>query len=259
MESTLIRVGSQSVPETTIRGRLDKFKQVETKRFTDADYFRILVSVVFYSGFKAHIVNKKMGAIRRHFPDYTTVAKYDQQRVREIASDPQIIRHRGKIQACVDNARAFKRLVGEYGSFQAYVDAFSPKASPANLIELRRDLVRRFGYLAKVTSYHFLTEIGMPVLKPDGVIRRIFYRLGLIENEGKSEEQLLETIAQGQKFAEETRYPIRYIDIIFVCYGRSGLTRTGDIGVQQGICLEHDPRCSICGVSEYCHYFAQKA
>jgi hypothetical protein len=36
--SALIRVGSQNVPETTIRRHLDEYKRVETKHFTDADY-----------------------------------------------------------------------------------------------------------------------------------------------------------------------------------------------------------------------------
>jgi DNA-3-methyladenine glycosylase I len=243
VESTLVRVGSQNVPEETIRKNLDAFKGVATKEFTDADYFHVLICVPFYSGFKADIVNKKMGTIRKHFPDYKTVAGYDHERVSEISGDPQMIRHKGKIQACVDNARAFQAVVDQYGSFQKYVDSFSSKASFENLMRLRQDLRRRC----------------MPVLKPDRVIRRIFYRLGLIESEGKSEEQLLKAVSQGQKFAQETSHPIRYIDIVFVAYGREGQVRSGDIGIERGICLKGDPQCSICGVSKYCDYFAQKA
>jgi len=119
-------------------------------------------------------------------------------------------------------------------------------------------LIGTFGYLAKVTSYHFLTEIGMPVLNPNTIIRRVFHRLGLIEGEGTSEALLTKAVGQGNEFAKATSHPIRYIDIVFVALGR-GHIRSGDIGVEQGICLKDDPQCSICGVSEYCHYFAQKA
>lgn len=257
VESTLIRVGSKSVPEETIRRNLDVFKGIKTKRFTDADYFETLIPVPFYSGFRADIVNKKMGRIRKYFSDYRTVADYGRDKVNEIASDPQMIRHKGKIQASVYNARAFKAVVDQYGSFQKYVDSFSPKASFENLMRLRRDLRRRFRYLGKITAYHFLTDIGMPVLKPDRVIRRIFYRLGLIESEGEGEEQLLKVILQGQKFAQETGHPIRYIDIVFVAYGREGLVKSGDIGIERGICLRDNPQCSICGVNKYCDYFAE--
>ena len=85
VESTLVRVGSQNVPEETIRKNLDAFKEVATKEFTDADYFHVLICVPFYSGFKAAIVNKKMGTIRKHFPDYVTVAGYDDKGIGTIA------------------------------------------------------------------------------------------------------------------------------------------------------------------------------
>ncbi len=257
IESTLIRVGSQNVPEATIRRRLDVFKQVETKDFTDTDYFDILISVIFHSGFRASTVNKKMNIIRKHFPDYMTVAGYDHERVSEITSDPQMIKHEGKIQASVDNARIFKTIVDQYGSFQKYVDSFFPKTSFESLMRLRSDLIQRFGYLGKITSYHFLTEIGMSVLKPDRIITRIFYRMGLIESESNSEKQLPKIISQGRKFAQETGYPIRYIDIVFAAYGRKGPVRSGDIGIERGICQKDNPQCNICGASKYCAHFGR--
>ena len=251
VESTLIRVGAQNVPEESVRKNLE----VATKKFADEDYFDVLVYVPFYSGFKADTVNNRMSTIRKYFSDYRAVAGYDRKKVSEIFGDPQMIRHKGKIQACVDNARTFKALVEQYGSFQKYVDSFSPKASFENLMQLRQDLRRRFRYLGKITVYHFLTDIGMPVLKPDRVIRRIFCRLGLIESEGESEEQLLKAISQGHKFAQETNHPIRYIDRVFVAYGQ---VKSEDFGIEKGICLKDSPQCAVCGVSKYCHYFAQK-
>jgi len=258
VESTLIRVGGQNVRERTIRSRLDEFKEVETKTFTDADYYDILVSVPFYSGFRASVVNQKIDTIRKHFPDFDSVAGYDEPRILAILSDPKMIRHEHKIRGCVANARVYRDLVGEYGSFQSYVDVYSPRTSFDGLMRLRRDLRRRFKYLGRTTSYHFLTEVGMPVLKPDRVVRRIFCRLGVIESEGDSEAQLLEVVKQGQAFAQATGHPVRYVDIVFVSYGREGLTRTGDIGIRQGICLKDDPRCDICGVREHCRYDADR-
>ncbi|HXB66865.1 MAG TPA: hypothetical protein VNY05_01375 [Candidatus Acidoferrales bacterium] len=92
----------------------------------------------------------------------------------------------------------------------------------------------------------------MPVLKPDSVISRIFFRLGFIESEGTSEDQLLETVYQGQKFRDLTNHPIRYIDIIFVAYGAM---KSASTSTEQGICLKEHPRCDMCGVTEYCRYF----
>ena len=91
--------------------------------------------------------------------------------------------------------------------------------------------------------YHFLTDIGMPVLKPDRVICRIFQRLGLIENE----QQLLKTVIQGRKFAGATCYPIRYIDIVFVAYGQ---VQSLEFGMEKGICLKKKPLCNLCGAKD---------
>jgi len=254
-EAALISLGSQNVSEKTIRSCLDKFKNVGTKTFTDAEYFQILMVIPFYSGFRAETVNSKLDVIYRYFSDFRSVAGYEAAKIAEILDDPEMIRHRGKINATVKNARAFMTITAEFGTFQQYVDSFSPKASLENLMRLRTDLQRRFSYLGKVTTYHFLTDIGMDVLKPDRVIRRIFFRLGLLNSEGESEKELLDAVFVGHKFAQATSYPIRYIDIIFVGYGQ---VRSSEIGIDHGICLKDEPQCSICPLQKECKHFSRR-
>ncbi len=250
VESALVRAGSQNLSADKIRANLAEFKHLEGKIFSDADYYWILVYVVFYAGFRAATVNAKLGVIRKHFPDYGTVAGYDESKVDEILSDPGMIRNRRKVEACIENAKVFKSIISEYGSFQAYIDSFAPTTSFENLMLLKEELEYRFKGLGRITTYHVLTDIGLPVLKPDRVICRIFQRLGFIE----SDEQLLKTVIQGRKFAQATGHPIRYIDIVFVAYGQ---VESKEFGLASGICLEQNPLCSICGVTDYCNYYAQ--
>ena len=250
VESTLISVGSANLSADKTRANLDEFKHLEGKAFSDADYYWILVYVVFYAGFRAATVNAKLNLIRQYFPDYETVAGYDESKADEILSDPEMIRNRRKVQACIENAKVLKSIVSEHGSFQAYIDSFSPTASFENLMLLKEELEYRFKGLGTITTYHVLMDIALPVLKPDRVICRIFQRLGLIE----SDEQLLKTVIQGRKFAQAAGHPIRYIDIIFVAYGQ---VKSQEFGLANGICLEQSPLCSICGVTDYCNYFAQ--
>lgn len=250
VEATLISAGSANTPVDNIRANLDKFKRLEGKVFSDADYYWVLVYVVFYSGFRAATVSAKLNLIRRYFPDYETVAGYDASKVDEMLSDPEMIRNRRKVEACVQNAKVFKNIVSEYGSFQAYIDSFAPAASFENLMLLKEELEYRFEGLGRITTYHVLTDVGLPVLKPDRVICRIFQRLGLIE----SDEQFLKTVIQGRKFAQATGHPIRYIDIVFVAYGQ---VESQEFGLASGICLKQNPLCSICGVTDYCNYYAQ--
>lgn len=250
VETALISAGSANISLEKIRANLDKYKYIEGKVFSDADYYRILVNVVFYSGFKAATVDAKLDLIHRYFPDCETVASYGASNIDKMLSDPEMIRNRRKIEACVQNAKIFKNIVSEFGSFQAYLDSFTPTTSFENLMLLKEELEYRFKGLGRVTTYHVLTDIGLPVLKPDRVICRIFKRLGLIENT----EQLLKTVIQGRKFVQATGIPIRYVDIVFVTYGQ---VKSQDFGLARGICLEQNPLCSICGVTKYCHYYKQ--
>lgn len=251
IESTSITEGSNNLAEEIIRANLEPFKHFEGRSRTDAEYFRILVEVIFYSGFRAATVTAKLTKIHGHFPDYQTVANYSDEQVGKIFADSSMIRNRIKINACVKNAKVFREIVQEYGSFQNYVDNFSSSSSFENLMLLKEELEYRFDGLGRITTYHFMTEIGMPVLKPDRVISRIFKRLGLIENE----EQLLKTVIQGRKFAESTGHPIRYIDIVLVAYGQ---VQSIEFGIERGICLEGKPSCSICGASRFCKFYSQK-
>ncbi len=246
-EANLLRIGSEILSVEEIRKNLDKFKHFEGRIFSDFEYYQTLVSVVFYSGFRAATVSAKINTIFKHFPDFETVTNYNELRIAEIFIDPEMIKNRNKIQACINNAKTFKIIVEDYGSFQNYVDSFAPNESFENLLLLKEELEFKFSGLGRVTTYHFLTDIGLVVLKPDRVICRIFKRLGLIENEN----QLLKTIIQGRKFAESTALPIRYVDKVFVAYGQ---IQTSDLGIDKGICLEKKPSCDKCTLTQYCRY-----
>lgn len=230
--------------------RFDDFKNYENRPLTDSAYFDTLIAIVFYSGFKAGTVTKKLDIIRTYFPDYQSVSLYDDGKVSEIMNDNEMIKNKKKIKACINNAMVFGKIIQKFGLFENYVNSFKPKESFENLMLFKEEIEYKFDYLGGVTAYHFLTDIGLPVLKPDRVITRIFKRIGLIENE----KQLLKTVIQGRKFAQATGHPIRYIDIIFVKYGQMG--EDNDFGLDDGVCLERNPKCTICGIKNHCEYCA---
>lgn len=252
IESTLIKEASRALPTDTVRRRFDKNKQVEAKVFSDKDYYWVFVYVVFYAGFRAAIVSAREDTIHKHFPDYRTVAAYGESEIDRILDDPGMIRNERKVRACVKNARVFEGIIAQQGSFQSYLHSFRPRESFENLLRLRADLQRRFSYIGPTTSLHVLTEIGMPALKPDVVMRRIFYRLGLTESQGTTEDELLDVLREGLRFSEVTGHPMRYIDIVFVKYGQ---VRSEYYGIDRGVCLGSDPRCTICGLTGRCRYY----
>lgn len=163
IESTLFEVGSRTLSRDQIRAELEPFKHLEGKRFTDDEYYTMLVHIVFYSGFKAQTVTNKLPVIDRHFPIYSVVADYDEHKVQSILNDSQMIRHDGKVRACIRNARAFRDIIGKRGSFRDYVLSLPPAQSDQEIIGLRENFRQLFGFLGERTAFHFMTDIGLPV------------------------------------------------------------------------------------------------
>lgn len=251
IEATLLAVVDRNPDGDEIRHRIENYKHFEGQKCTDEDVFRILVLVIFYSGFRAQTVTDRRDVIRSHFSDLRTAAHFGDADVERILADPKMIRNERKVRACVENAGRLMDIARRYGSIGAYIDSFDPQHSLEGLLLLKEELEARFAYLGGVTVYHLMTDLGLPVLKPDRVVCRMFQRLGLIENP----DQLLKTILQGRRFAQATGLAIRYIDIVFAAYGQ---VSSRDLGIDRGICVD-SPRCELCGARNVCPEFQKRS
>lgn len=246
IENTLRK--NSSLSEKEFDSRFGKFKNRSYKNMDDKDIFWILVYVIFYSGMRASTVSKRLPGIKKYLYDFRKVKDYSEKEINQILKDPETIHHKRKIEACINNAKEFSKLLSIHGSFRKYLESFGPLSEEETIERLRADLRRRFKYLGKRTVNHFLTDLGLNVLKPDRVICRIFSRLGFIDDASNIED----AIKVGREIACATGYPIRYVDIIFAKYGQKGEEY---FGLEDGICLEKNPKCTICGVKNYCNYF----
>lgn len=235
VENALLDEASKGMPRADVQAALDEFKHVQGKRFSDEECYQKLVHIIYYAGFTANTVTQKIPTINKWFPNFTVVAEYDEGKLKEILADPDMIKFEDKARACILNAREFKKVVKQYGSFHHYVDSFDAQRSSDNWLQLKNDLRARFARFGLITPYHFMMDIGLPVMKPDIVVSRIFHRLGLIPREEiKNDSDAEAVVREGERFAAATGHPIRYIDIVFVCYGQ---VRSSDIGLERGICL----------------------
>lgn len=226
-----------------------QFKNFATMERSDAAIYQMLVMIVFYSGFKASTVEVKKGIILGYLGAFTHTARYTDLEVNQMMGDQKMIRNKSKIQSCIQNAKQFESIVSKHGSFKNYLKTFNADLSFENLLLLKEELEFKFHYLGGTTVYHFLTDLGFDVLKPDRVILRLFKRIGLIE----SNKQLLKAIIHGQNFAKSTNLPIRYIDIILVKYGQKGKSQL--FGLEDGICLEKQPFCTKCTLFSLCMFY----
>ncbi len=92
----------------------------------DRTLFEFLVLEGNQAGLSWLIILRKRENYRKAFADFdpAKVARFDAAKVRKLLADPGIVRNRRKVEAAIQNAKAFLRVQKEFGSFDAYLWSF---------------------------------------------------------------------------------------------------------------------------------------
>jgi DNA-3-methyladenine glycosylase I len=143
---------------------------------------RVLFEFLLLEGAQAGLswltVLKKRRGYREAFDSFAPqkVAKYDINKIEELLANKSIIRNKLKIEAAIQNARAFLAVQKEFGSFAEYVWSFvggkplknaweTERQLPAKTkesIKLSNDLKRRgFKFVGPTICYAFMQAVGM--------------------------------------------------------------------------------------------------
>lgn len=127
----------------------------------DAGYLEQMTKAIFRSGFSWRVIRDKWPNFQRAFDGFDTerVAAYDERDVERLLSDPSIVRNGRKIEATIHNARAFRDLVAQHGSFFAYLRSLDGLDYSAR----REELSRRFRYLGPTGLFVFLYSVDEEV------------------------------------------------------------------------------------------------
>jgi DNA-3-methyladenine glycosylase I len=146
----------------------------------DRRLFEKLCLEGFQSGLSWLTILRKREGFREAFAgfDFERVARYGSKDVERLLGDAAIVRHRGKIEATINNAQRAVELVDEEGSLAAYVWRFEPDPASrpkrptwAALVEmaqteesraLAKDLKRRgWRFVGPTTVYAFMQAMGL--------------------------------------------------------------------------------------------------
>jgi DNA-3-methyladenine glycosylase I len=128
----------------------------------------------FQSGLSWLTILRKRENFRRAFSgfDPAAVAKFGAADVERLLGDAGIVRHRGKIEATINNAQRCVELFDEFGSLATYIWTFEPPdraADPLPLpsqtaasVGLSKDLKRRgWRFVGPTTVYAFMQAMGL--------------------------------------------------------------------------------------------------
>jgi DNA-3-methyladenine glycosylase I len=132
----------------------------------------------FQAGLSWLTILNKREAFRRAFAgfDPVRVARFRERDVDRLLADAGIVRHRGKIESTVNNARRLLELRAEFGSLSTYAWRFEPAGRPARVTPaslrarglppeaaaLAKDLKRRgWSFVGATTVYAFMQAMGL--------------------------------------------------------------------------------------------------
>lgn len=137
----------------------------------------------FQSGLSWKTILAKREGFRAAFRgfDFERVARFTQRDVERLLADEAIVRHRGKIEAVIENARRARALVAEEGSLAAFVWRYepSPLARPQTVStspqshQLSKDLkARGWRFVGPTTAYAFMQAMGLVDDHVEGCVTR---------------------------------------------------------------------------------------
>ena len=140
----------------------------------DRRLFEKLCLESFQSGLSWRTILAKRENFRKAFHnfDFNRIARFSGQDVERLLQDAGIIRHRGKIEAVINNAQRMQELVKSEGTLAAYIWTYEPdpkdlpepqtaSTSPES-VALSKDLKKRgWKFVGPTTVYAFMQAMGL--------------------------------------------------------------------------------------------------
>jgi DNA-3-methyladenine glycosylase I len=126
----------------------------------------------FQSGLSWRTILVKRDNFRTAFHDFDfdRIARFTRRDVDRLLKDPGIVRHRGKIEAVINNARRAQELVKQEGSLAAFIWRYEPDRSAkpqtastsAESIALSKALKKQgWKFVGPTTVYAFMQAMGL--------------------------------------------------------------------------------------------------
>ena len=140
--------------------------------FDDKYLFEMLMLESFQAGLSWECVLNKRESFKKAYNDFNLekVLLYDDKKINELINNKDIIRNKLKIKASINNARIFKKVKDEYGSFYNYLKTFTNgkiiyeigKATNELSDAISKNLKKRgMKFVGSTIIYAYLQAIGI--------------------------------------------------------------------------------------------------
>jgi DNA-3-methyladenine glycosylase I len=119
------------------------------------------------------IILRKRGSYKAAFDDFDAnkIAAYDENKRAELLANPGIVRNRLKVNAAIENAKAFLTIQKDYGSFDSYLWGFTgnqrlthrdqDKALQISEVMSKTLKKQGFRFVGPTICFAFMQAVGM--------------------------------------------------------------------------------------------------
>ncbi len=147
-------------------------KEWGVQNFSDTYLFEMLILESFQAGLSWECILNK----RQHFKeaydnfDIDKIIDYDERKIKELLANEKIIRNKLKIKASINNAKIFKKIQKEFGSFSAYLKNFTKEKIWVEIDKttnelsdaISKDLIKKgMKFVGSTIIYSYLQAIGI--------------------------------------------------------------------------------------------------
>ena len=140
--------------------------------FNEDYLFEMLILESFQAGLSWEIILNKRENFRQAFDDFDIdkIIMYDEEKIEELRNNKGIVRNKLKINAAINNAKIFKEIRSECGSFLEYLRGFTgddiiyenDKTTSPISDEISQDLRKRgMTFVGSTIIYSYLQAIGL--------------------------------------------------------------------------------------------------
>lgn len=126
----------------------------------------------FQSGLSWLTILQKRANFRQAFAnfDYRQVATFNESDIQRLLADKGIVRHRGKIEATINNAKCVSLIIQEHGSLAKFFTAFKPYTKTDSTLATKTTesaalakALKQYGwkFFGPTTAYALMQAIGL--------------------------------------------------------------------------------------------------
>jgi 3-methyladenine DNA glycosylase Tag len=172
------------------------------RRLKDDLVLSTLSKGVFRAGFNWKVVENRWpdieAAVEGFDPEH--LAPYGGEDIERYLAAPGVIKNRGRLQACIENARWLLDLRGEHGSFGKMI----AKWPSSDIVGLWQKMQAEGSRVGGSTGPYFLRELGKDTWLPTNSVLAALVTWGVLERPTKGKRNLADAQAALNAWHEET-------------------------------------------------------